>query len=129
MINFAGCHQQFCCLAISHAQVLQLLGFWQGAIQKAPNAVSFVYGIRSLHTTDAAEVLRTWNLTCPKSDQVSGRKVQSVRNLLDLPSDDLAHINHVVSEFGWDGFLLCWQCFRCETFWYGVVDVFVCRLS
>ena len=52
---------------------------------------------------DASSVLKTWNQRSVRSDQVTGGKYMSVKNLLDLPETSRAFVLETVSRLGWPG--------------------------
>lgn len=85
-----------------HSRFFNLGASNRGAIRKAPSALSFVYGLRSLNTSSPEDILRSWNSTCPKCDQITGRKSMVVQLLLNLKKDLLEKLQTCVSLFGWE---------------------------
>ncbi|OLQ12972.1 hypothetical protein AK812_SmicGene3082 [Symbiodinium microadriaticum] len=75
----------------------------RGQIRKAPSAISFVYGLSSVGSTDPQETLKLWNARAPKTDQVSGRKQGAVQTLLAIDKTHLELIHSIVSEFSFEG--------------------------
>ena len=75
-----------------------------GSIRKAPNAVSFVFGLRatSYVCSDAQSTLAKWNAKAPKPDRIIGSKAATVKNVMNLEKDDIDALQDLISEFGWD---------------------------
>ena len=72
----------------------------RGAIRRAPNALSFVFGSHAIGDPD---FVKTWNSTAPSAGKIVGRKALCVRQLLELPAKELGSVYQLVSEFGWEG--------------------------
>ena len=102
MHNMHTCSHTHTYRHAGHLRFYNLGASNRGAIRKAPSALSFVYGLRSLNTNNAEDILRSWNSTAPKSDQVTGRKSIVVALLLQLKLELLHKLQGCVSLFGWD---------------------------
>jgi hypothetical protein len=79
----------------------------QGAIRKAPSAITWVVALEALHEehgeTDAAAVLKVWNASASKQSQIVGGKAQTVKNIMQL-MDKGAKVELIkhVAEHGWE---------------------------
>ncbi|OLP74068.1 hypothetical protein AK812_SmicGene46500 [Symbiodinium microadriaticum] len=91
----------------SNAVMLRFYGFKissRGSLREAPTAVTWVHALLNLQKTgryDCQNVLTAWNTRSTRSDQVTGGKYMSVKNLLELPDKARGLVLDAVSRLGW----------------------------
>ena len=77
----------------------------RGAIRQAPNVVKWTHILLSLKThgyQDPGELVKSWNSTCAKADQLTGGKGQAVKLIIEkMPSSVLSLLTQHVSKKGW----------------------------
>lgn len=92
------------------AQAEALLNFQislRGSLRKAPHLLQWVAALTSLKKkgySDPSDLIKRYNTTAPKAQQLNGMKGQAVKNIMTSMTPALIDMLQThVSKFGWEG--------------------------
>ena len=79
----------------------------RGSIRKAPNVITWALSLHKLRLAgdnDAGAIIREWNNTASRQQQLGGGKAQALKNVLDMMPQEVFTevVVRAVSEMGWE---------------------------